>query len=140
MQVIRTSRTSLTENSSPASKKFHDLHHVHSFCRLGQGTHKKPVSVLYLRTNPCTGPYQLSPTSFKTNMIRRRSWDCDRGEEGGGGHSTPSWTAEFSLHCCIQGSSHHLVKNQKLMTIRKFPSSSTCVKAVARPLGNQIMC
>ena len=138
MQIIRTGTLSFTENSSPASEKLHDLHHMHSFCGLRQGAHKKPVSVLYLRTNPCTGPYQLSSTSFKTNTIRRRSWDCDRRE--GWGHSTPSWTAEFSLHCCIQGSSHHLVENQKLMTIHKFPSSSTCVKAVARPLGNQIMC
>jgi hypothetical protein len=85
--------------------------------------------------NQCTGRYQLSSTSFKSNMIHQRSWDCDG---GGGGYSSPSWTAEFSLHCYIQGSSHHLVKNQKLMTIASFPSYSTRVKAVVRPAGNQM--
>ena len=138
MQIIRKGRPSLTENSSPASEKLHDHHHMHSFCGLGQGARKQPVSVLYLRTNRCTGPHQLSSTSFKTNMIRRRSWDYDRGE--GVGAFCAVMDCRFSLHCCIQGSSHHLVQNQKLMTIHKFPSSSTCVKAVARPLGNQIMC
>ena len=81
MKIIRTGRTSLAENSSPASKKLHDLHHTHLFCGLRQGAHKTPVSVLCLRTNPCTGPYQLSSTSFKTNMIRQRSWDSDGGRD-----------------------------------------------------------
>lgn len=91
--------------------------------------------------------YGQTPVPARTNCPQHPSkltrFVEDPGTATGGrrwGHSTPSWTAEFSLHCCIQGSSHHLVENQKLMTIHNFPSSSTCVKAVARPLGNQIMC